>query len=319
MKKQNRILIVEDDKMMCDLYTEVLNHEGFEVDVARDGLAGFEKMKANIYDLVILSVMLPDMNGIEVLEKFNTTGKKQGKIIYLTGLCRQELIDQIFELGAVGYEFKGAVTPDEVVLWVRAHLDGKVGIEEAKQRASERVRVVRSLAEEAKEAQGRKSYDGILAEETFRGGGGRGCRDVEREGKKPVSHREFVEGYSAGIFEVLVNRQKAGDFVLSRFGRTEQKLAHYFWGGFGIIMLSLVPLILLFIRWSLAPICFFIGCLIISATRKSAAGFVVQNMLEDEDFWDFVLLHGGASVKDNEGREIVSEFLVKMREKHARE
>jgi len=52
-----------------------------------------------------------------------------------------------------------------------------------------------------------------------------------------------------------------------------------------------------------------------SAARKSASQFVLQNMIESEDFWDYVLLHKGAIIQDKEGSEIGSEFLDRMSKK----
>jgi len=52
--------------------------------------------------------------------------------------------------------------------------------------------------------------------------------------------------------------------------------------------------------------------MVFRASRKSAASFVIENMIDSEEFWDYVLLHKGAKIIDNNGNEIVSGFLARM-------
>jgi len=61
-----------------------------------------------------------------------------------------------------------------------------------------------------------------------------------------------------------------------------------------------------------------IGLMVHRAARKSASQFVLQNMLESEDFWNYVLLHKGAVILSKEGIEATSEFLEKMGEKYGK-
>jgi len=132
-------------------------------------------------------------------------------------------------------------------------------------------------------------------------------------GKRTITHQEFVEGYKAGKFIVLINKNRAGDFVLSDFADKHNKPAHLFWSWCGIILIIIVPIILLFINWHYSIISFIVGIIIIGASRKSVADFVLRNMLENESFWEYVLLHKGATIKDEEGNEVASVFLDKMR------
>ena len=128
-----------------------------------------------------------------------------------------------------------------------------------------------------------------------------------------LNYQQFLAGYNKGDFVVFVNKSKAGDFVLSEFAHKHNKPAHLFWTWLGIIMIIAIPIVLLFLRkWIYAAACVTIGIIINNAARKSACRFVLQNMLESEDFWDYVLLHKGASIKDNEGREVTSEYLDRM-------
>lgn len=135
--------------------------------------------------------------------------------------------------------------------------------------------------------------------------------------QKLINYQQFLEGYKSGEFSVLVNKSKAGDFVMSKFGDRHNKPAHLFWTWLGIIMIIPLPIILLIFQgWISALGSFIFGLMINGAARKSASQFVLQNMLESEDFWNYVLLHKGAIIQDKQGNEITSEFLDRMAKKY---
>lgn len=135
--------------------------------------------------------------------------------------------------------------------------------------------------------------------------------------KKLIDYQRFLEGYKTGELTVLVNNSKAGDFVMSKFGDKHNKPAHLFFIWLGIILIVPLPIIfLVFFGWIHAVGSFILGLMINSAARKSASQFVLQNMMENEDFWDYVLLHKGAIIQDKQGNEITSEFLDRMAKKY---
>ncbi|MDD5638665.1 MAG: hypothetical protein PHO28_02030 [Candidatus Pacebacteria bacterium] len=119
--------------------------------------------------------------------------------------------------------------------------------------------------------------------------------------QEKITYKEFMEGYKAGKFELLVNRRKAGDFVLSDFADKHNKPAHIFWSWSGILLIMPLPIVFIFINWVWSIVSFVLGILIINASKKSAGEFVFLNMLNDETFWNYVLIHGGAIIKDNKG------------------
>lgn len=133
--------------------------------------------------------------------------------------------------------------------------------------------------------------------------------------EKIITHQQFVDGYKAGEIIASIDRSKAGDFVLSDLADKHNKPAHLFWSWGGIILAIPLPLILIFINWRYSVIPFILGLIIISASRKTADQFVLKNMLENESFFEYVLLHGGAKITDGQGNEIKSSFLEKMGEK----
>lgn len=69
-----RILIVDDEPRLTDVLYKSLKEEGYSVDVAKNGLDGYEYAKTGIYDVIILDIMLPDMNGIEILKNLRNKG-----------------------------------------------------------------------------------------------------------------------------------------------------------------------------------------------------------------------------------------------------
>lgn len=134
---------------------------------------------------------------------------------------------------------------------------------------------------------------------------------------KLINYQQFLDSYKTGEVTVLVNNSRAGDFVMSKFGDKHNKPAHLFFTWLGIILIVPLPIILLIVYgWIHAVGSFIIGLVINSAARKSASQFVLQNMLESEDFWDYVLLHKGAIIQDQQGNEITSEFLDIMAKKY---
>lgn len=128
-----------------------------------------------------------------------------------------------------------------------------------------------------------------------------------------INYQQFLDKYKKGEIMVLVNKLKAGDFIMSEFGDKHNKPAHLFWTWLGILMIFPAPIILWIIfGWIYALGSFIWGIMINIAAKKSATQFVLQNMIKDEDFWDYVLLHKGAVLQDKDGNEFKSEFLDRM-------
>ncbi|RPI22144.1 MAG: DNA-binding response regulator [Acidobacteria bacterium] len=119
MSPYDRILIIDDDVELCELVAEYLTVEGFLVDQVHQGEEGVEKALSNPYTLVILDVMLPQLNGFEVLRRIRT--KATVPILMLT--ARGEDVDRIvgLELGADDYLPK-PFNPRELVARIHAIL-----------------------------------------------------------------------------------------------------------------------------------------------------------------------------------------------------
>jgi DNA-binding response OmpR family regulator len=115
----DRILVIDDDVELCGLVTEYLEPEGFQVEAVHDGEHGLERALAGDHLLVVLDVMLPKMNGFDVLRRMRATSRMP--VLLLT--ARGEDVDRIvgLEIGADDYLPK-PFNPRELVARIRAVL-----------------------------------------------------------------------------------------------------------------------------------------------------------------------------------------------------
>ena len=115
----SKILIVEDEAAIADLEKDYLELSGFEVEVANDGKTGLEKALSIDYDLVILDLMLPGVDGFEICRQVRA--EKNTPIIMVS--AKKDDIDKIrgLGLGADDYMTK-PFSPSELVARVKAHM-----------------------------------------------------------------------------------------------------------------------------------------------------------------------------------------------------
>ena len=114
-----KILIVEDDLSIAELQKDYLDLAGFEVSISVDGLKALGLIQENDYDLLILDIMLPGLDGLEILRRIRN--KKNMPVLLVS--AKKEEIDKIkgFSLGANDYITK-PFSPGELVARVKAHL-----------------------------------------------------------------------------------------------------------------------------------------------------------------------------------------------------
>lgn len=125
MNPNKKILLVEDEDFIRELYTRQLTKVGFLVKSAPDGQTGLNMLKAETFDLLLLDIMLPGMNGLQLLREFKTQNPNSSMItILLTNLGQESVIKEGFELGAQSYLIKASYTPDQVVNEVKNALYG---------------------------------------------------------------------------------------------------------------------------------------------------------------------------------------------------
>jgi DNA-binding response OmpR family regulator len=119
-----KILLVEDDQFLSELYVEILKEGGYEVSWVADGEKGYQEMKKGGYDLVLLDVMLPKLDGLEILQKLKA-GKqlKKNKVIFLlTNLSGEAIVRKKGRLQVDEYLIKSSLTPDKLLAKIKSYL-----------------------------------------------------------------------------------------------------------------------------------------------------------------------------------------------------
>ncbi|OGZ27476.1 MAG: hypothetical protein A2365_03325 [Candidatus Nealsonbacteria bacterium RIFOXYB1_FULL_40_15] len=116
----NIILLVEDDPFLIDIYTTKLKEVGYNVQVAQDGEEAMSKIKEYKPDLVLLDIVLPTVNGWEILKRVKKDEELSGvRIVILSNLAEKEEVERGINAGAIKYLVKAHYTPTEVVAEIR--------------------------------------------------------------------------------------------------------------------------------------------------------------------------------------------------------
>lgn len=121
-----RILLIEDDPFLSEIYVSKFEDSGFEIEIAKDGAAGLQKIKDSAPDLILLDIVMPNMDGFEVLRVVKgDPAAKDIPIVILSNLGEQENVQKGLALGAAVYIVKAHYTPTEVVARVKEILTSK--------------------------------------------------------------------------------------------------------------------------------------------------------------------------------------------------
>lgn len=118
-----KVAIVEDDQAIAQMYRIKFEAEGYEVDTAENGKIGLALAENMKPDIILLDLMMPEMNGDEMLEKLRkTTWGKNTKVVILTNMGEQEIPEEVKELGVVAVILKADMTPRQVAELVKKQL-----------------------------------------------------------------------------------------------------------------------------------------------------------------------------------------------------
>lgn len=119
-----RILVIDDDLYMRELYDEILKGAGYAVETAVDGKEGIEKLGRGGFDLTLLDMMMPKIDGLGVLNELtkNPPAVKNGPIILLSNLGHEHVIEEAKQKGASSYLIKADITPDQLLKAVEKYL-----------------------------------------------------------------------------------------------------------------------------------------------------------------------------------------------------
>ncbi|GAC1369719.1 MAG: hypothetical protein NVSMB39_1870 [Candidatus Saccharimonadales bacterium] len=121
-----KVAIIEDDPAIIQMYKLKFETEGYDVQTAGDGVAGLELIETFEPDAVLLDLMMPNMNGMEMLSKLRSmAGGRDVKVIVLTNMGDTETATKVYKMAADDYIVKAEMTPLQVVERVRGLLAKK--------------------------------------------------------------------------------------------------------------------------------------------------------------------------------------------------
>ena len=114
-----KILCVEDEEFISELYKRALTKEGYDVTIVRSGTDGLNEAKKNIYDIMLLDIMVPDILGVDILRQLrHEFPNLKTKIIITTNLEQSDEARAAIEKEADGYLIKADVTPKQLVTFL---------------------------------------------------------------------------------------------------------------------------------------------------------------------------------------------------------
>lgn len=121
-----RIVLVEDDAFFQKFYSFKLKEQGFVVDVGSDGLQGLQLMQANVPDLVLLDLIMPNKDGFEVLSDMKKIpALARVPVLVFSTLSQEQDIKKAMDLGAIGYANKSFFDFDKLLAQIREVLSKK--------------------------------------------------------------------------------------------------------------------------------------------------------------------------------------------------
>lgn len=119
--KKYVVLIVEDENEVRDLYRDLLNDNGFDVLLATNGREGLVLARENQWDLMLLDIMLPEIDGLSVLQEIKENHDKP--VLIISNLNSDEVITRATDLGSNGYVVKSELNPQQFITEVKKYLN----------------------------------------------------------------------------------------------------------------------------------------------------------------------------------------------------
>lgn len=119
----HKILVVEDDDLLREIYCMKLEMEGFSVLAAQDGLIALDLASAHQPDLILLDMLMPRLDGLGFLAQYrNLPGDHQAIVVVASNKSSAQSMQEARALGAADYLIKAQLSPDDLVERVRRHL-----------------------------------------------------------------------------------------------------------------------------------------------------------------------------------------------------
>jgi DNA-binding response OmpR family regulator len=123
---KGKILIIEDDRYISKMYQLKLSLEDYDVQVAENGKQGVDKIKEFMPDIVLLDILMPELDGFEVLKIVKADPvTKEIPVLIMSNLGQEDHVEKGMKLGALGYIVKSQYTPSKVVEKIKSVLAEK--------------------------------------------------------------------------------------------------------------------------------------------------------------------------------------------------
>lgn len=124
VEKKLKVLLIEDDIFLSSMYITKFKLEGFEAILGNNGEEGLALAKAEIPDIILLDIMMPKMNGFDVLENLKKDSRlKNIPIVMLSNLSQKDEIERCLSMGADDYLIKAHFMPSEVVAKIKKTME----------------------------------------------------------------------------------------------------------------------------------------------------------------------------------------------------
>jgi two-component system alkaline phosphatase synthesis response regulator PhoP len=118
-----KILLVEDNQSLNDVYKIILTKAGYKVISAFNGVQALKIVKQNMPDLILLDMLMPEMGGLTFLKKFNKPKDSKIKVIIMSNLDEDQDIKDAHKYGATQYVLKASLSPSELIAKVKYALE----------------------------------------------------------------------------------------------------------------------------------------------------------------------------------------------------
>jgi len=118
-----KILLVEDEPILRETYQIILSTQPYETDFVENGKEALEKCKTKTYDLILLDIMMPVMNGIEFLKNVDNIHDLKSKVIIMSNLSSGKEIDEVRDMGIQKHLLKSNISPSQLISEIRYHLE----------------------------------------------------------------------------------------------------------------------------------------------------------------------------------------------------
>lgn len=114
MVGSKRILIIEDEEPLQELYSEILNRHNYMVEVAENGRIGFRKGATFDYDVIVCDLHMPDWNGVEAIKAILMV-KPQCRFIVISAFADRKIVDELYDIPEVKQIFSKPADLNEII------------------------------------------------------------------------------------------------------------------------------------------------------------------------------------------------------------